>query len=128
MKNEEIIQVLGSYLNSLKTSRRRCVEQKSYTELTEVVLVNLNREIQAVDEAVEILKRVPENEPLSLEQLRNMVGAPVWMEELEDEAAEHAAAFIKKHCDRLLFEHTDSMDTATVVKRLVAGEQEEKLV
>lgn len=90
MKNEEIIQVLGSYLNSLKTSRRRCVEQKSYTEFTEVVLVNLNREIQAVDEAVEILKRVPENEPLSLEQLRNMVGAPVWMEELKLDRAQWA--------------------------------------
>ena len=90
MKNEEIIQVLGSYLNSLKTKRRRCVERKSYTKLTEVVLVNLNREIQAVDEAVEILKRVPENAPLTLEQLRNMVGEPVWMEELKLDRAQWA--------------------------------------
>lgn len=83
MKNEEIIQVLELHLDSLKSNWRKCIERRSHAELTEVILVNLNREIQAVYEAVEILKRVPENEPLSLEQLRNMVGVPVWMEELK---------------------------------------------
>ena len=71
---------------------------------------------------------IPPGERLVILRLRGDLGGISPLEELEDEAAEHAAAFIKKHCDRLLFEHTDSMDTATVVKRLVAGEQEEKLV
>ena len=81
MKNEEIIQVLELHLDSLKTNRRKCVERKSYTELTEAVLTTLNHEIQACSEAVEIITRAPDDEPLTLDQLRNMVGCPVWIEE-----------------------------------------------
>ena len=81
MKNEDIIQVLELHLDSLKTNRRKCVERRTYTELTEAVLTTLNHEIQACSEAVEIIKRVPDDEPLTLEQLRNMVGCPVWIEE-----------------------------------------------
>lgn len=81
MKKEEIIQVLELHLDSLKTNRRKCVERRTYTELTEAVLTTLNHEIQACSEAVEIIKRVPDNEPLALDQLRNMIGQPVWIEE-----------------------------------------------
>ena len=81
MKNEDIIQVLELHLDSLKTNRRKCVERRSYTELTEAVLTTLNHEIQACSEAVEIIKRVPDDEPLTPEQLRDMVGHPVWIEE-----------------------------------------------
>ena len=81
MKTEEIIQVLEMHLDSLKTNRRKCVERGTYTELTEVVLTALNHEIQACSEAVEIIKRLPDDGPLPLEQLRNMVGCPVWIEE-----------------------------------------------
>lgn len=81
MKNEEIIQVLEMHLDSLKTNRRKCVERRTYTELTEAVLTTLNHEIQACSEAVEIIKRAPDDEPLALDQLRNMLGSPVWIEE-----------------------------------------------
>ena len=37
---------------------------------------------------------------------------------LPEEAAEHAAAFVSAHCDRTLFEHTESVDTVTAIKRL----------
>lgn len=81
MKNEEIIQVLEIHLDSLKTNRRKCVERRTYTELTEAVLTTLNHEIQACSEAVEIIKRAPDDEPLTLEQLREMNGHPVWIAE-----------------------------------------------
>lgn len=81
MKNEDIIQVLELHLDNLKTNRRKCVERRSYTVLTEVVLTALSHEIQACSEAVEIIKRAPDDEPLTLDQLRAMVGHPVWIEE-----------------------------------------------
>lgn len=81
IKNEDIIQVLELHLDSLKTNRRKCVERGTYTELTEVVLTALNHEIQALSEAVETFKRLPDDGPLPLDQLRAMVGQPVWIEE-----------------------------------------------
>lgn len=83
IKNEDIIQVLELYLDSLKTNRRKFVERGTYTELTvtEAVLTALNHEIQAYSEAVEIIKRAPDDGPLTMEQLREMVGQPVWVEE-----------------------------------------------
>ena len=73
---------------------------------------------------------IPPGDDLVILRLRGDLGGISPLERLEDEAAEHAAAFIRKHCDRLLFEHTESMDTATVVKRLAAEQQEgrERLV
>lgn len=70
MKTEEIIQVLELHLDSLKTNRRKCVERGTYTELTEVVLTALSHEIQACSEAVEIITRALDDEPLTLDQLR----------------------------------------------------------
>ena len=37
--------------------------------------------------------------------------------------AEHAAEFIRRTCEQVLFEHGSDMDTVTVVKR-IAGKQE----
>ena len=37
-----------------------------------------------------------------------------------------AAAFITAHCDRILFEHTESVDTITAVKRLTVADQTER--
>lgn len=73
---------------------------------------------------------IPPEDDLVILRLRGDLGGISPLEQLEDEAAEHAAAFIRKHCDRLLFEHTESMDTATVVKRLATEEREgrERLV
>ncbi len=73
---------------------------------------------------------IPPDDALVILRLRGDLGGISPLEQLEDEAAEHAAAFIRKHCERLLFEHTESMDTATVVKKLAAGEEEgsERLV
>lgn len=81
MRNEEIIRVLELHLDSLKTNWRKCVERRTYTELTEAVLTALSHEIQACRKAVEIIKRAPDDEPLTLDQLRSMVGCPVWIEE-----------------------------------------------
>lgn len=81
MKTEEIVQVLEMHLDSLKTNWRKCVERITYPDLTEVVLAALSHEIQACSEAVEIITRAPDDEPLTLDQLRNIVGCPVWIEE-----------------------------------------------
>lgn len=67
---------------------------------------------------------IPPGDDLVILRLRGDLGGISPLEQLEDEAAEHAASFIRKHCDRLLFEHTESIDTATVVKRLAAEERE----
>ena len=44
----------------------------------------------------------------------------------EGEAAEHAASFIRKACEQVLFEHGSDMDTVMVVKRLTGEEAEEE--
>ena len=60
---------------------------------------------------------VPPGEGLILLRLRGDFGGVSPLERLE-EAAEHAAAFISANCDRTLFEHTESVDTVTAIKRL----------
>ena len=60
---------------------------------------------------------VPPGEGLILLRLRGDFGGVSPLERLE-EAAEHAAAFISANSDRTLFEHTESVDTVTAIKRL----------
>ena len=38
-------------------------------------------------------------------------------------AMENAAAFVRTHCDQLLFEHIESMDTVMMVKHLRTSDQ-----
>ncbi len=64
---------------------------------------------------------MPPGEDLTILRLRGDFGGISPLEQLEDEAAEHAAAFITNHCDRTLFEHTESVDNITVLKRLALG-------
>ena len=60
---------------------------------------------------------VPPGEELVIFRLRGDFGGVSPMEQSET-TAKHAANFITAHCDRVLFEHTESVDTLTVVKRL----------
>ena len=64
---------------------------------------------------------MPPGEDLILLRFRGDFGGISPLEHLE-EAAGHAAAFISALCDRVLFEHTESVDTMTVVKRLAESQ------
>lgn len=68
---------------------------------------------------------VPPAEDLLILRFRGDFGGIDPLEHLE-EAAENAAAFIRTHCDQMLFEHTVSVDTVTVVKRLEINDRTEK--
>ena len=68
---------------------------------------------------------VPPGEALILLRLRGDFGGISPLERLE-EAAEHAAAFISAHCDRTLFEHTESVDTVTAIIRLTTEDRREE--
>ena len=69
---------------------------------------------------------MPPGEALAVLRFRGDFGGISPMEGLEEGAAEHAAAFITAHCDRILFEHTESVDTITAVKRLTVADQTER--
>ena len=69
---------------------------------------------------------MPPGEDLAILRFRGDFGGLSPLEQLEETTAEHAVAFIKMHCDRVLFEHTESLDSITVVKRLVLDTQKER--
>ena len=56
-------------------------------------------------------------------RLKGSMGGRHPLDHTEGEAAEHAAEFIRRTCEQVLFEHGSDMDTVTVVKR-IAGKQE----
>ena len=81
MKNEDIIQVLEMHLDRVKGLHQYYRERKVFPEESDAMMEGTAREIQALSEAVETFKRLYDDEPLTLDQLRAMVGQPVWIEE-----------------------------------------------
>ena len=69
---------------------------------------------------------MPPGEDLIIFRLRGDFGGISPLEQLEEETAQHAAAFVTTHCERTLFEHTESVDTMMVVKRLLTDAQTER--
>ena len=62
MKNQEILQVLEHNLSSLKYNIKKLLEQNRLTDQTENILFEFRREADALDQAISILKWVPEYE------------------------------------------------------------------
>lgn len=62
MKNADIIQVLETYIDSLRSNCKKIVDRKTYTDETMEILQRFRYEIDALCEAVEILRCLPELE------------------------------------------------------------------
>ena len=69
---------------------------------------------------------VPPGEGLVILRLKGGMRGRHPLDCAEGEAAEHAASFIRKACEQVLFEHGSDMDTVMVVKRLTGEEAEEE--
>ena len=67
---------------------------------------------------------VPPGEGLAVVRIRGDLGGEDPLERLSGEAV-WAADFIRGHADRVFFEHGETVDTVTVVKRLASGAAEE---
>ena len=61
----EIVQVLENQLESLRINLRKYREMKIWTENTELILKQLTYEIQAIHDAIELLKRIPDCDCMS---------------------------------------------------------------
>ena len=69
---------------------------------------------------------VPTGEGLVILRLKGEMRGRHPLERTEGEAAEHAASFIQKTCDQVLFEHGSDLDTVMIVKRISEGNTAEK--
>ena len=69
---------------------------------------------------------VPPGEGLVILRLKGEMRGRHPLERTEGEAAEHAASFIQKTCDQVLFEHGSDLDTVMIVKRISEGNTAEK--
>ena len=64
---------------------------------------------------------VPPGEGLVILRVKGGMGGRHPLEYAQGEAAVHAAEFLSRTCEQILFEHDSQMDTVTVVKRLETG-------
>lgn len=85
MKTEELIRVVDRELDSLRNSIKAIKDRKTWTRKTEVIFRRFRYEEEALQEIRTILNRMPDEEgPLTLEQLREKGGKPVWIVEYPD--------------------------------------------
>ena len=85
MKTEELIRVVDRELDSLRYNIKAIKDRKTWTEETEGIFLQFRYEEEALQEIRTILNRVPDEEgPLTLEQLREKNGKPVWIVEYPD--------------------------------------------
>lgn len=85
MKTEELIRVVDRELDSLRYNIKAIKDRKTWTEETEGIFPQFRYEEEALQEIRTILNRVPDEEgPLTLEQLREKNGKPVWIVEYPD--------------------------------------------
>lgn len=78
MEITEILQVLESHRDSLRHTMQ-IIRELAPTPERMTFFQELAREVQAFEEAAAILRQVPDQVPLTLEQLREMDGMPVWV-------------------------------------------------
>lgn len=85
MKTEELIRVVDRELDRLRYNIKAIKGRKTWTEETEGIFLQFRYEEEALREIRTILNRVPDEEgPLTLEQLREKNGKPVWIVEYPD--------------------------------------------
>lgn len=85
MKTEDLIRVVDRELDSLRYNIKAIRDRKTWTEETEAIFLSFRHEEEALQEIRTILNRMPEEEgPLTLEQLREKDGKPVWIVEYPD--------------------------------------------
>lgn len=78
MEITEILQVLESHRDSLRHTMQ-IIRELAPTPDRLAILADFDREIRAFEEAAAILRQVPDQVPLTLEQLREMDGEPVYI-------------------------------------------------
>lgn len=85
MKTEELIRVVDRELDSLRYNLRVIKDRETWTEETEGIFLRFRHEEEALQEIRTILSQMPAEEgPLTLEQLREKNGKPVWIVEYPD--------------------------------------------
>lgn len=85
MKTEDLIRVVDRELDSLRYNIKAIRDRKTWTEETEAIFLSFRHEEEALQEIRTILNRMPDEEgPLTLEQLREKDGKPVWIVEYPD--------------------------------------------
>lgn len=85
MKTEELIRVVDRELDSLRYNIQAIRDRKTWTEDTEAIFLRFRYEEEALQEIRTILNRMPDEEgPLTLEQLKEKNGKPVWIVEYPD--------------------------------------------
>lgn len=85
MKTEELIRVVDRELDSLRYNIKAIRDKKTWTEDTEAIFLRFRYEEEALQEIRTILNRMPDEEgPLTLEQLKEKNGKPVWIVECPD--------------------------------------------
>lgn len=85
MKTEELIRVIDRELDSLRYNLKVIKDRETWTEETEGIFLQFRHEEEALQEIRTILSRMPDEEgPLTLEQLREKNGKPVWIVEYPD--------------------------------------------
>ena len=78
MEITEILQVLERTRSSVRATRAMLADREPTPDRL-AILADFDREAQAFEEAAAILRQVPDDVPLTLEQLREMDGMPVWV-------------------------------------------------
>lgn len=78
MEITEILQVLEHTRSSVRATRAMLADREPTPDRL-AILADFDREIRAFEEAAAILRQVPDQGPLTLEQLREMDGKPVWV-------------------------------------------------
>lgn len=78
MEITEILQVLERTRSSVRATRAMLADREPTPDRL-AILADFDREIRAFEEAAAILRQVPDDVPLTLEQLREMDGMPVWV-------------------------------------------------
>lgn len=85
MKTEELIRVVDQELDSLRYNIKAIKDRKTWTGKTEAIFRRFRYEEEALQEIRTILNRIPDEEgPLTLEQLKEKNGKPVWIVEYPD--------------------------------------------
>lgn len=78
MEITEILQVLERTRSSVRATRAMLADREPTPDRL-AILADFDREIRAFEEAAAILRQVPDDVPLTLEQLREMGGEPVYI-------------------------------------------------
>lgn len=85
MKTEDLIRVVDRELDGLRCNIKKIKDRETWTEETEGIFLRFKHEEEALQEIRTILSQMPDKKgPLTLKQLREKNGKPVWIVEYPD--------------------------------------------